>query len=259
MSPIMMIMIINTLFWGILGYIFYDRIYMIKLFNLNEKCYMKVSEDHLKSVQKELIEENITDDYIKFEDKYVTLLYQKYKIHDDGNIIILNHKGRLIEQGIIIPIFCIICCSPVIIYLIPMRNIMLLVILFTYVVWFYKNIMTYLKMKFSKIDDLDENTCYKHNYITYIMYYNRLFLIEALFVLFGYLPSRANILLIVLLIILIRMHLTLFIDKIDKWLPWNVLEKHNMDTKNSIEYAIAMSLLGFSNIFLALNPLHFTF
>jgi hypothetical protein len=55
------------------------------------------------------------------------------------------------------------------------------------------------------------------------------------------------------------MHLTLFIDKIDKWLPWNVLEKHNMDTKNSIEYAIAMSLLGFSNIFLALNPLHFTF
>ena len=251
--------IINVVFLIILAEYFNNRIYMLNIFNKKEKCYIKVSKNHLKLLKEKLIEENINEDYIKFEGKCVTLLSQKYKIPKDGNLIILNHKGNFIVHGILVPIAIILGFLPLILYLIPMRNIMLLVLFFSLLICFFSNLIVYLKIKFSKIEDLDEDTCYKHNYGTYMMHYNKVFVFDTAFVLFGYLPTRANILLIVLLIIFIRMNLNFFIDKIDKWLPWNVLEKHNTDRRNKIEYALAMMLLGFCNMFLAIYPLHFTF
>jgi len=259
MSPIVIITIINALLWGIVEICFYSRIFKMKIFNLKDKCYILVSEDKLRLLKEKLIEENIDEDYINFNGKNIRLLYENYKIQDDRNIIFLNHKGRLIEKGIILPISLIIMFLPLIIFLIQTRNIMFFEFIFLEIFWLYSIFIIYLKMKFSKIKDLDEDTCYKHTYITYMMHYNKVFIISVAFVLFGYLPTRANILLIVLLIIFIRMHLNLFIDKIDKWLPWNVLEKHNTDRRNKIEYALAMMLLGFCNMFLAICPLHFTF
>ena len=148
---------------------------------------------------------------------------------------------------------------PLIIFLIQTRNIMFFEFIFVEGFMLYSTFMFYLKTKFSKINDYNEDTCYKHTYITYMMHYNKIFIFSVAFILLGYLPTRANILLIVLLIILIRTHLNLFIDKIDKWLPWNVLELHNTNRRNKIEYAVAMALLGFCNMFLAIYPLHITF
>ncbi|MBE6488966.1 MAG: hypothetical protein E7Z86_09670 [Methanosphaera stadtmanae] len=259
MSPIVIITIIWSISLGIPLEYFYYRIFKMKIFNLKDKCYFIVSEDKLRLLKEKLIEEDIDEDYIKFDGRCVTLLSQKRRIPKDGNLILLNHKGRLIEKGILLPIFIIILFLPMIIFLIQMRNVLLFEFIFVEGFMLYSIFIIYLKTKFSKIKDYDEDTCYKHTYITYMMHYNKVFIISVAFVLFGYLPTRANILLIVLLIILIRVHLNLFIDKIDKWLPWNVLEIHNTDRRNKIEYALAMFLLGFCNMFLAIYPLHITF
>jgi len=46
---------------------------------------------------------------------------------------------------------------------------------------------------------------------------------------------------------------------LDNWLSLNVLEIHNVNRRNKIEYALAMFLLAFCNMFLAICPLHITF
>jgi len=46
---------------------------------------------------------------------------------------------------------------------------------------------------------------------------------------------------------------------LDNWLSLNVLEIHNVNRRNKIEYTLAMFLLAFCNMFLAICPLHITF
>lgn len=259
MRIITILIIVNYVFWLIIGWYFSDEIYMLKIFNKRKKIYLKLSIDKLKEIKENLIRKGEDDSYITFKRNSVFVLYQGYKFRKDNTIILPNIRGRLIEQGIIIPIYLIICSLPLIIHLIPMRNIMLLVLLFTYVVWFYNNFFMYLKMKLSKIEDLNENNFYKHNYITYIIHYNKVFVIDAALAIFGYLPTHANITLIIIIIVLIRMHLNLFIDKIDKILPWDVLEKRNMDIRNQIDYIFSLLILSVTMACLSYYPLIFTF
>lgn len=205
-----------------------------------------------------LIEIGEDADYIKIDDKSVILLQQGYRINKEGNVFVRNQKGRLIEQGIYLPIYIFLCALPIILFLIEIHNKMIF-IGYTYIIWLYSILMIYLKMKVGNYEDLNENTLYKHNYLTYSIHYNKLFIVISHFVLWPVVLTQSIESILLLAFILFRMHSNFFIDIIDKKFNLNVLSYKKTERRNTLEHIFSIFIIGLSVSLLNLYTIQLTF
>ena len=251
--------IIHTFFWLIIFALIYEKILKLNIFNKKEKCYLTVNVDKLNDIKNKLIDKGEDDSYITFKKRYVVLLYQSFKIHDDDTILIPNSKGRIIEYGIITPLYLIIILIPVIYFLIELRNRMLIVVILSLLIYIYSMFLIYLKYKICNYDEITEDTVYKHNYITYINHYNKGIVIALHFILWAVIFTQSQSSIIMFCLVFAYLHINLFIDKIDQKFNLNLLKKKNMDITNILGYSIVMIIFAISFAHLGLYPLYYTY
>ncbi|MBR3213800.1 MAG: hypothetical protein IKF79_04700 [Methanosphaera sp.] len=248
----------NLIIIFILSVLIYDKIYKLSIFNRNNKCYFIVSLDYLKECANNLSENDKKNKLIIIKNNGVKMLNRFYHVDKMGNITILNEKGRLIEQGIVIPLYLLLLTWPVLV--IFHNNVMFLVVVTTLLLWIYNSIMIYLRYKFDQtIDLMNSKYPYKHSYITYMIFFNRLFLIESSFILLPVFATDNIYAVILLIYILFRLNYHIFIDKIDKYFNLNLLDKRKMDLKIYIQYILVMFTLSAMAFLMASGIRHLTF
>lgn len=246
----------NLIIWSMIFYAFYNKIYRISLFNNGRKCYFKVHIDDLMKMNEELASNGEGQKgYILFKKKYVTLFYQNYKIDKDGYITLLNEKGQLILNSLILPLRMTLMILPLLGILID--NVLILVYLSAILLIEYNAIIIYLRYrKYDGTLFLDETNPYKHNYITYMIYCNNIVLVEIGLMLIAVFTTHTLSSIIILFLLLIKLHYYYFIDFFDQKYNFNVLDKENMDRRKKREYVLGIAVIIILNLYLGLCPLY---
>lgn len=244
---LMVLFIVNSLIAMFILLIITKNMHKIKLFNIYGNCYMNVSYDELKKIKDNIQEEN--GEKFKLTKTHVILNYRKYSFNEDNQIIVLNDKGILMEElmGIIAIAFQL---TPFILLL--KHNIMSIVFMFLIGLMMYHYIILALRYVLNNIVNVNKTIPYKFTYLAYIFHFNRITILCTTTILIAVFATKGFWTIVVLCLILIKIHLTLFIDKLGFIFKIDVLNNEYLDKQIKIEAILNKMLIPLGFILLAL-------
>jgi len=198
---VMSIFLINLVICGFVFYFVQKKIYFLDIFNRGTKCYYlkPIDEIELTSFQKRLVDIR------------------------DGKYVLYNERYKFIEYAIVMPCLFLATTWPFI-YYIP-NNIFGWCVLNVILIEWYEAIVIYLRMKFNKsLTLLDENFPYNLNYTAFAFQFNRLNIVLIAMCVYSIIASNTLLAKVILIVLVVKMHVYIFMDKIDGYFGWNILE-----------------------------------
>ncbi len=226
----------NLIVCAIVYYFVSKRIYLSDFFNRETKCYFlkPVEERELTPFQKRIVEIR------------------------DGNYVIYNERFKLIEYGIVMP-FVFLGMSWPFIYYMP-NNIFGWCCLNVILIEWYEAIVVYLRMKFNKsLTLLDENFPYDLNYTSFALQFNRFAIVLIAMCVYSIIASNTLLAKVILIVLVVKMHVYIFMDKIDGYFGWNVLEPKKIKMLTNFEAIFFYITFLLILVSLALGPMNVFF
>ena len=155
----------------------------------------------------------------------------------DGKIVNFNEYGLFIIDGFLIPLEIIIISWPFIYYF-PNNLIGYCLLNYIFIVW-YQIAILFIRFKIDKSHIIiNEKFPYLNNYITFPITFNRLTIINIGVYVFMAITTKLQWVYLILLVLIIKFHLFIFIDKIDKIFNCNSLKTSNLKKIRSLEKVI---------------------
>ena len=213
----------NLIISGLIINFLYKKFALSDFFNRDTKCYFLKERDEL--------------DELGF--KASELIYQDKK---DDKYVIYNERFKFFELGLVMPFTFLIVDWPLLYYL-PNNILGWCMIIFILVIY-YNFLVVYLRFKLNHRKLLDENaTCY----ITPTLFplvFNIVPIFSIGFFVFGFWATHSKLALIVLVCLFIKLHLYIYVDKIEDITGWNILTNDNLRKIGNFEYYLFFILFG---------------
>ena len=214
----------NLLLCSIILAIFdvYPKILTSNFFNHDTKCF------YVKDVEK--------NDLPK-------IIKNEARVNDEGGILLLNEKGKFVKSLLIVPVHLLLLLWPFLLFF-P-ENIITWCFVNIIFILFYNNMLIFIRFRMNKNRILiDKDYPYYISYTLYSLNFNRVTAVFIAFYVFASIISNSMIAYVILFLLIVKLHLSIFIDKIDAYFGWNILEKNKLDNLSVLAYSISMILLA---------------
>lgn len=174
--------------------------------------------------------------------------------HKNGKIRLNTEWGIFLDYGIFYPLFLFSTFWPLL-YYIPYNKVSWC-FLNVIIIYYYQLALVYYRFKRNNVEPIDENFPYPISHTIYTFNLNKTTIILIALYVFVVVSTTSFLARIILLFLIIKMHIFVFIDKIDEKIKWELLKYDNIDLVSSTEWLIFVVLFIILGKILFSYPLH---